>query len=572
MLTSRGPGDAARRRGGDRRRDPRAGRHQAGRPPRRSRSSGSSALVRARPPQRIGLSATQRPLDEIARFLGGFGDRPAPRRSPSSTPACASRSTSRSSSRSRTWARSARSSTSRPAGPAARRPGPAQHLAGDAPAAARADRSSTARRSSSSTPAGWPSGWPPGSTSWPSRARRRRRPRPVGRRSAPPAGVELVKAHHGSLSPGAAAADRGRAQGGPAQGPGRHVVARARHRHGRGRPRRSRSSRPASVARGLQRIGRAGHQVGEPSRGKLFPKHRGRPGRGGGRRRSACSDGLIEETRYPRNPLDVLAQQIVAMCALDEWTVDELAALVRRAANFAELSDEVLAARARPAGRPLPVRGVRRAAAPHRVGPGAAASCGAGPGPSAWRSPAAAPSPTAACSACSSPTAPGSASSTRRWSTRAGRARRSCSARPRGASRTSPTTGWSSPRRPGQPGKMPFWHGDGPGRPLELGRAVGAFVRELRPAPGRRRSTACATDHGLDERAAANLVALPRRAGRGHRARCPTTARSSSSGSATRSATGGCACSSPFGAQVHAPWAMALAGPAGRAAGASTSS
>ena len=52
--------------------------------------------------------------------------------------------------------------------------------------------------------------------------------------------------------------------------------------------------------------------------------------------------GLIEHTRYPRNPLDVLAQQIVAMCALDEWTVDELAALVRRAANFADLSDEVL--------------------------------------------------------------------------------------------------------------------------------------------------------------------------------------------------------------------------------------
>src|SRR5213079_3380895 len=52
--------------------------------------------------------------------------------------------------------------------------------------------------------------------------------------------------------------------------------------------------------------------------------------------------GLIEHTRYPRNPLDVLAQQIVAMCALDEWKVDELAALVRRAANFSELSDELL--------------------------------------------------------------------------------------------------------------------------------------------------------------------------------------------------------------------------------------
>ena len=54
--------------------------------------------------------------------------------------------------------------------------------------------------------------------------------------------------------------------------------------------------------------------------------------------------GLIEETRYPRNPLDVLAQQLVAMCAVDEWHVDELRAVVRRVANFAELSDDVFVA------------------------------------------------------------------------------------------------------------------------------------------------------------------------------------------------------------------------------------
>src|SRR5207248_1164314 len=99
---------------------------------------------------------------------------------------------------------------------------------------------------------------------------------------------------------------------------------------------------PRSVAAGLQRIGRAGHQVGQPSKGKLFPKHRAdlveatvvvqR-----------MRDGLIEHTRYPRNPLDVLAQQIVAMCALDEWKLDEMAALIRRSANFTELSDDVLA-------------------------------------------------------------------------------------------------------------------------------------------------------------------------------------------------------------------------------------
>ena len=102
----------------------------------------------------------------------------------------------------------------------------------------------------------------------------------------------------------------------------------------------SKSSRPDPSPPVLQRIGRAGHQVGEPSTGKLFPKHRADLVEASVVVRR-MQDGLIEHTRYPRNPLDVLAQQIVAMCALDEWKVDELAALVRRAANFAELSDEV---------------------------------------------------------------------------------------------------------------------------------------------------------------------------------------------------------------------------------------
>src|SRR5262249_9005301 len=80
---------------------------------------------------------------------------------------------------------------------------------------------------------------------------------------------------------------------------------------------------PRSVASGLQRIGRAGHQVGAVSKGVIFPKYRGdliQTAVVAERMRS----GGIEELRYPRNPLDVLAQQIVAMTALDEWTVDEL--------------------------------------------------------------------------------------------------------------------------------------------------------------------------------------------------------------------------------------------------------
>ena len=99
---------------------------------------------------------------------------------------------------------------------------------------------------------------------------------------------------------------------------------------------------PKSVTAGLQRIGRAGHGVGEVSRGRIFPKFRADL--------VECAvvakrmrDGDIEPTVIPRNPLDVLAQQIVAATATgDDWKVPELHDLVRRAYPFAELSRELL--------------------------------------------------------------------------------------------------------------------------------------------------------------------------------------------------------------------------------------
>ena len=97
---------------------------------------------------------------------------------------------------------------------------------------------------------------------------------------------------------------------------------------------------PGSVARGMQRVGRAGHQVGEPSTGKIFPKYRGDLLEATAVARR-MREGLVEEMRYPRNPIDVLAQQIVAAVAVDEWDVDALYAMVRRSANFAELSEDV---------------------------------------------------------------------------------------------------------------------------------------------------------------------------------------------------------------------------------------
>ncbi|HEV3141272.1 MAG TPA: DEAD/DEAH box helicase, partial [Vicinamibacterales bacterium] len=97
---------------------------------------------------------------------------------------------------------------------------------------------------------------------------------------------------------------------------------------------------PPSVASGLQRIGRAGHQAGAVSEGVIFPKFRGDLVASAAVAK-AMHDGDVEASRYPRNPLDILAQQIVAMASMDDWDVDDLFAAVRRAAPFAELSRAV---------------------------------------------------------------------------------------------------------------------------------------------------------------------------------------------------------------------------------------
>src|SRR4051812_9163554 len=101
---------------------------------------------------------------------------------------------------------------------------------------------------------------------------------------------------------------------------------------------------PKSVTRGLQRIGRAGHGVGEVSKGRIFPKFRA------DLLETAVvvkrmREGLIEKTVVPRNPLDVLAQQLVAMAATagdDGVAVDDLYALVTRTHSYAELGREQL--------------------------------------------------------------------------------------------------------------------------------------------------------------------------------------------------------------------------------------
>ncbi|MGL5850496.1 MAG: DEAD/DEAH box helicase, partial [Phycicoccus sp.] len=98
---------------------------------------------------------------------------------------------------------------------------------------------------------------------------------------------------------------------------------------------------PPSVASGLQRVGRAGHQVGAVSRGVLFPKFRGDLVQTAVVVERMLA-GAIEALKVPANPLDVLAQQVVAMCALDDWTVDDVLALARRSASYAALTRPVL--------------------------------------------------------------------------------------------------------------------------------------------------------------------------------------------------------------------------------------
>ena len=109
---------------------------------------------------------------------------------------------------------------------------------------------------------------------------------------------------------------------------------------------------PKSVTRGLQRVGRAGHTLGEVSKGRIFPKFRADLLECAvvARRMRA---GEIEETVIPRNPLDVLAQHLVSMAALDEWQIDEVESLVGAAEPFQRPLARAARERARHARRAL---------------------------------------------------------------------------------------------------------------------------------------------------------------------------------------------------------------------------
>jgi ATP-dependent Lhr-like helicase len=312
---------------------------------------------------------------------------------------------------------------------------------------------------------------------------------------------------------------------------------------------------PGAVARGLQRIGRAGHQVGEPSRGKLFPKHRADLVEAAVVTQR-MHDGEIEHTTYPRNPLDVLAQQVVAACALDEWAVEDLSAMVRRAAPFAELSPEVweavldLLAGRYPSDefaelRPRIVWDRAAGTVRGRAGAQRLAVTSGGTIPDRGLYGVFLPDGTRV----------GELDEEMVYESRPGETFLLGASTWRIEDITHERVVVTP--APGQPGKMPFWHGDGPGRPLELGAALGAFVREVRTLPEAEARLRLRDRHDLDQWAATNLLGYLADQAEATRVvpddRTIVVERFRDEIGDWRICV-----LSPFGAQVHAPWAMAL--------------
>ncbi len=316
---------------------------------------------------------------------------------------------------------------------------------------------------------------------------------------------------------------------------------------------------PPSVASGLQRIGRGGHQANAISEGVIFPKFRGDL--------VACAavaksmhDGVVEATRYPRNPLDIVAQQVVAMASMDQWDVDRLFATIRCAAPFAELSRDVFDgvldmlsgrypsdefAELRPrvtwdrvAGTLTAREGAKRVAI---------ANGGTIPDRGLY-------------GVFLLGESQGSA--------RVGELDEEMVFESRvGETFVLGASSWKIAEithdrvlvtpAPGEPGKMPFWKGDRAGRPLELGLAIGQLMHDLPRMPPAAAIDRLLREHDLDRRAAENLLQYLRdqKAAAGAVPDAATVVVER-----VRDELGDwrvCVLS-PRGGRIHAPWAMAV--------------
>jgi ATP-dependent Lhr-like helicase len=316
---------------------------------------------------------------------------------------------------------------------------------------------------------------------------------------------------------------------------------------------------PTSVASGMQRIGRASHQVEAVSRGIIFPKYRGDL-LASAAITKAMKEGAVEETRVPVNPLDVLAQHLAAAVALGERKVDDLYALARRAAPFSALgraqfegvldmlsgrypSDEFAELRPRVVwdrlrGVVKPREGTQRLVVqnagtiPDRGLYGVFLADGDGGGKRV-----------------------GELDEEMVFESRAGEVF------------VLGATSWRITEitrdrvlvlpAPGEPGKMPFWKADRGGRPVELGRAIGRLTRELLAAPRDEAIERLQRVHDLDPLAAQNLLAYleDQREATGVLPDDRTIVLER-----TRDEMGDwrLCLLSPWGGRVHAPWATAL--------------
>ncbi|WP_433394035.1 ATP-dependent helicase [Micromonospora sp. KLBMP9576] len=267
---------------------------------------------------------------------------------------------------------------------------------------------------------------------------------------------------------------------------------------------------PPSVAAGLQRVGRAGHQVGAVSRGVVFPKHRGDL--------LSCAvvaermaDGAIEELHHPRNPLDVLAQQIVAMVALEPWRVGDLAVLVRRAAPFAELPDSALHAVLDMLSGRYPSTAFAELR-PRLVWDRATDTLTGRPGAQRLAVTSGGTIPDRGLfgvflAGAERAARVGELDEEMVYESRVGDVFLLGSSSWR-IEEITPDRVLVSPA-PGQAAKMPFWKGDQLGRPVELGRAIGARVRALLRQDDAT-AVAALRAGGLDDWAAGNLMAYLR--------------------------------------------------------------
>jgi ATP-dependent helicase Lhr and Lhr-like helicase len=313
---------------------------------------------------------------------------------------------------------------------------------------------------------------------------------------------------------------------------------------------------PKSVARGLQRVGRAGHTLGEVSRGRIFPKFRADLLESAVVARKMRA-GEIEETTIPRNPLDVLAQQIVAICADEEIGVDELHGLVRRAYPFAELSRvqlenvlDMLAGRY-PSDefaelRPRIVWDRTGGVVKGRSGARKLAVTNAGTIPDRGLF---------GVHLADGSGRVGELDEEMVYEARAGQTFLLGASTWRIEEITRDRV-LVSPA-PGVPGALPFWKGEGVGRPFELGSAIGQAARELVALPEDKALARLGDEFLLDERAARNLLTFLREQ------EAATGAVPSDKTIVVerfRDEIGDwrVCILTPFGGRVHAPWAMAL--------------